>query len=756
MKQHRSKAPPAAPPEAERVPVSPRHAAAMAIVLVALVAAAYSPCLQNDFVSWDDENNFVNNPSYRGLGWAQIAWDWTSFQVGVYQPLAWMLLGVQYLLFGLNPWGYHLASLILYALNTVVLFILTMALVIRARPDSPKEFSAGLVLAAGSAVALFAVHPLRTEVVAWASCQPYLPCALFAMLAVLAYLRAFPEGAPPRRGWLVAAFALFAAALCSKAVAVSLAVVFLILDVYPLRRLGGGPGRWFGPEVRAVWWEKVPFALLSVLFMGLAVSGRVQEHHLVAVENYGIGARIAQSCYGIAFYVLKTIVPWNITAYYPMPARVIWHERPFVACIAGTLAVTVALFLLRRRWPGLLAVWFSYVAILAPNLGLVRIGEQIAADRYSYIAMTGAVVLLAAGLARIGEVARRAWPIAAVCGALSLALLLGLMLLARGQCLIWRNSESLWTHALRHGASQSAVVHNNLGSTLLHQGRLEAARSEIAEALRLEPGYTEAHTNLGVVLFRQGRAEEAGNEFSRALGSNSTFADAHNNLGLLLKSQGRLAEAESEFSAALRLNPNSVEAHNNLGGLLASLGRPDEARAEFEAALRINPRSADAHSNLGALLNTQGRLAEAEAEFATALELNPRSADAHNNRGVLLGRQGRLEEARTDFAAAIELNPSFADPHYNLGLILMQQGQPEQARTELTAALRLKPGYAEAHNNLGVLHFQQGRLEEARAEFAAAVRINPAFRDAQNNLATVLRAQGQHEAAEARPGVAPK
>jgi Tfp pilus assembly protein PilF len=458
--------------------------------------------------------------------------------------------------------------------------------------------------------------------------------------------------------------------------------------------------------------------------MGLAVLGRVQERHLVAVENWGIGARIAHACYGIGFYALKTIVPRNITHFYAMPARVVWYELPYVAYIVGTVAVSVALFLLLRRRPALLAVWLSYLVILAPNSGLMRIGAQIAADRYSYIAMLGVVVLVAAGLVLGLQAARRAWawPVAAAWTAASLGVPLGLIVLSWDQCRVWRTSEGLWRHALNHGAIASWGAHNNLG----------------------------------VILSRQGRPEEAWREFSQALALNPTYADAHNNIGMLLKAQGRLAEAQNKFTEALRLNPALVDAHNNLGGLLARQGRTEEAREEFDVALRIDPRSADAHSNLGALLNTQGRLAEADAELDAALRLNPGLADAHNNRGVLLGKQGRLEEARAEFAAAAELKPDFADPHYNLGLLLMQQGRLLEASAEFSQALRLKPDYAEAHNNLGVLLFQQGRLAGAQDEFAAALRINPAFRDARNNLETVRNAQGRLEEAGTRSGEAHK
>src|SRR5262249_42631508 len=234
----------------------------VAIPLVLLVVAAFLPVLGNDFVNWDDQVNFLGNPDFRGLGWPQVRWAWTTFLLGVYQPLAWLLLEAQYVVGGPDPRGYHLVSLLLHAANAVALYALTAALLARCRPHIFLHGPWARALGAGLAPALFAVHPLRVEAVAWASCQPYLPCALFSMLAVLAYLRAVDEGPSPRWGWLAASLALAAAAMLSKAVALSLPAVLVILDVYPLRRLGGGPGRWLGPSARKVWLEKLPFFAL--------------------------------------------------------------------------------------------------------------------------------------------------------------------------------------------------------------------------------------------------------------------------------------------------------------------------------------------------------------------------------------------------------------------------------------------------------------------------------------------------------------
>ena len=255
-----------------------------------------------------------------GWGAAQVKWAWSTFWLGVYQPLAWLLFEVQYVFWKLDPHGYHLTSLILHAANAVVLYVLTVTLLVRCQTDLWLKSPWTCSLGAGLATALFAVHPLRVEAVAWASCQPYLPCALFSMLAVLAYLRAFEMGSSPRWGWLVASFVLFVAALLSHAVAVSLPVVLLILDVYPLRRFGDGPGRWFGTAARRVWWEKVPFIMVSLVFMGLAIAARSRNHWLSTEQN-DASASIAQACYGIWFYIIKTVLPLDLVAVYPLPQR---------------------------------------------------------------------------------------------------------------------------------------------------------------------------------------------------------------------------------------------------------------------------------------------------------------------------------------------------------------------------------------------------------------------------------------------------
>lgn len=613
--------------------------AAVASLLVLLVVAAFSPCLSNNFVTWDDAENFLDNPSYRGLGWPQLRWAWTTFHLGVYQPLAWMLLEVQSALWGLNPSGYHLTSLVLYALDTVVLFLLTEALLARCGSDSEREDGCTSALAAGLAVGLFAVHPLRTEVVAWVSCQPYLPCALFFMLAILAYLKAVT--APTRRrGGLAGACALFLAALLSKPVAVSLPAVLLILDVYPLRRLGGGPGRWTGPAARGVWLEKVPFAAASVIFMGVALASRT-----TSAAHAELTTRVVQACYGACFYLVKTAWPFGITAFYPIPDQLDWRDPLFLASVGGVVGLSLGAWSLRRRYPGLLAAWLAYLIILAPNSGLVRYGDQIAADRYSFLALMGGVALAAAGFRRAWRAGPFETRAAARLSAAGLGAMVVLCALSRAQCLTWRTTEALWSHVLRHGGAGSEMAHTNLGTVLIDQGRVHEAAAEFTVALRLNPGNYQTHNNMGVVLSRQGRSEEAKAEFLEALRLNPRFAKAHDNLGVILFGQGQVEQAQAHYADALRLDPGYVDAHINLGVLLGRRGQFREAEAEFSKALDLDPDNAKVYFSLAVVVLDQGRFEHAQMLLRRAAALEPNNAVTRTLLDVVRARQAQAAEA---------------------------------------------------------------------------------------------------------------
>lgn len=607
---------------------------AVPVALVTLLA--FAPVVENGFVGLDDRDNIVFNEHFRGLGWSELTWAATTYWLGVYQPLGWLLLSVQYMLWGLDARGYHLVSLLVHTANAVAVFAVIRALLARTRPALWQASPTAVSLCAGLAALLFSAHPMRTEAVAWVSCQSYLPSILFYLLAVLAYLRACGSGhAPDRAGWIIT-FACFVVALGFKAVAVTVPFALLVLDYYPLRRLGGASGTWFGPGARAAWREKLPLFALSAVFMVLAVRAKAHDNALVPLEQYGLSARLAQMAYAACFYLGETAFPIGITAYYPTPRGVDLLAPKYLACALFVIGMTVLIWLLRKRWPGLPAVWVAYLLILAPNSGLVRIGGVIAANRYCYVAILPWFVLVAyvvCGLIGPGR-ARRFLGGLVVC--IGLAAVAGLVVLSWEQCRVWHDPESLWVHVLRHGGDQSAGVHLGLGLALAEQGRLEAAEAEDREALRLRPDFAEADNNLGLVLAQERRIGEAAGHFAAALELRPDYVEAHANLGAALLHEGRLAEARAQLARALELDPENAAVHGQLGLALAQEGRLDAAVQELAAAVRLRRNDARSHYNLAAALLRQGHPGAAEREYEAALRLQPGSAAA----------QRGLEEAR--------------------------------------------------------------------------------------------------------------
>ncbi len=570
-----------------------RHGGRAAIVaaLGLLTALAFVPALSNGFVaSFDDGPNLLKNPHFRGLGWPQFCWAWRATLLGVYQPLGWLLLSAEFAVWGLEPWGYHLVSVLCHAVNTSLLFVLTVELLARARPDlaaGDRTFGAALAAAA------FGVHPLRVEVVAWTSCQSYLPCAAFCLLCLLAYLRALKESRPGRRlRGLAAAWTFYLAALLCKASAVPLPLVFLVLDVYPLRRLGSRHGFLRGAFARAVWLEKIPFLGLGATFAIVTFLVRWSLSGLSRPRP--VTSAIAQACYAVTFYPFKTIAPFGLMPFHPIPSRMGLDDPRFLLPVAAGLGLSIALFLLRRDRPGLLAAWASYLILLAPSSGLVLTGPTFVADRYSYLSSMAGFVLASAGFASLRSWGRhRRVGLAVV--VVSFGLVASLIPLTWRQCRAWRDSQAPWEH--------SAAC--------------------FAAALQANPTSAEAHHNLGIARYRCGRLDEAVNEFRAAIRYNPDFAQAWGSLGQALADSGQSDRAIEALTEAVRLDPDSPELRGGLAVVMVKQGRLDEAFPQYVEAVRREPGNTDWHIGLGVVLYRLGRLDEAATELSEAVRLNP-------------------------------------------------------------------------------------------------------------------------------------
>ena len=625
-------------------------------VLIAVVTfAAFLPALHNQFVNWDDDKNFLENPHYRGLGWTQLSWMWTT-HMGHYIPLTWMTFGLDYLLWGMNPRGYHLTNLLLHAANAVVFFFITRRLLTRALP-SPSERGHALTVSAAFSALVFAIHPLRVESVAWATERRDVLSGLFYLSAVLAYLRAC-DREERGRGWYWGAVALFAGALLSKSMAVNLPVVLMILDVYPLRRLGGSIG-WRSKPARRIYVEKIPFVLLAAVASAIAVMAQFSIHAALPLAQLSVPGRLAVSAYGLSFYLGKMIVPVNLSPLYELPRTVSPWAMPFILSFGLAIAITAIVLSLRRRMLGLPAAWLAYLVVLLPVLGIFQSGPQIAADRYTYLAGLGWAILAGAGL--LSSWSRL--PLLLI--GLVVFIPVGLGTLTWNQVHVWHDSKTLWAHALAIDPN-SSVAQNDFGEALAQQGKLAEAIEHYRQALNIKPDYADAHYNLGGALAQQGKLADAIHHYQRALQITPGDADAHTNWGGALAQQGKLAEAAEHYQQALRIKPDHAAAHNNWGAALTRQGNLAEAIEHYRQAVNIKPDYADAHYNLGGALAQQGKLADAIHHYQRALQITPDDADAHIHWGLALAQQGRLAEAIEHYRQALRINPGHADAQSNL------------------------------------------------------------------------------------------
>src|SRR5437870_5547954 len=467
--------------------------------LIALVTfAAFLPALQNQFVNWDDHENFLDNPHYRGLAWSHLRWMWTTHR-GHYIPLTWMTFGLDYLLWGMNPVGYHLTSLLLHAANAVVFFFLVRRILTLALPG-PAERGHAVPVAAGFAALVFAIHPLRVESVAWVTERRDVLSGLFYLVTILMYLWACERGARGR-GWYWLSVAVFVGALLSKSMVVNLPIVLLILDVYPLRRLGGATGWWSEPA-RRVYVEKIPFVLLATAAAAIAVMAQLSVHAAASLAQLSVPGRVAVSAYGLSFYLWKMVVPVNLSPVYELRPPVNPWATPFLLSYGLVLVITATVLALRRRVPGLLAAWFAYIVVLLPVLGIVQSGPQIAADRYTYLAGLGWAILGGDGLLSCWRSSRRSktgTPATWLLAGIAFCVVVGLGVLTWNQVQVWHDSEKLWSHAAAIDP-RSPVGQYSWGLALAQEGKLTEAIEHYTTALRIKPDYADAHINLGIAL----------------------------------------------------------------------------------------------------------------------------------------------------------------------------------------------------------------------------------------------------------------
>jgi tetratricopeptide (TPR) repeat protein len=663
----------------------------MAVLLALVTIALYWPATGHDFVNFDDSLYVYQNVHVQsGLNWQSIRWAFTNLEVGFWHPLTWLSILADGQFYGLQAWGHHLTSVLLHAASTGMLFL---ALQRMTGATWRSAFVAGL----------FGWHPLHVESVAWASERKDVLSGFFWMLTLLLYvryaedrrrktedgrqkavvrppsavlstLRSATEDGLRRTGGPWSIFYLlcllfFALGLMSKPMVVTLPLVLLLLDWWPLQRL---PCETLSPKLKpmlSLIWEKVPFLAAALVFGVATIYAERGIGALGPATNYPLAGRLQNALLSYLGYLKQTLWPTDLAVFYPYPETFpAW--RTAGAGLVGLLLSALLLWAPRQR-PYLAVGWIWYVVTLLPMIGLIQVGDFSRADRFTYVPLIGVFLALSWGAYELTRRWRYQALALSVGGGAVLLLCLGL---TRQQLGYWNDSETLFRHELEV-TENNDLAHNNLGAALLGKGQIDEAIRQYQEAIRLNPGYAEAHNNLGAALLGKGQTDEAIRQYQEALRLKPDYANAHSNLGIALARKGQIDEAIRQYQEAIRLKPDHVDAHNGLGVALDKKGQTDEAIRQLQEAIRLKPDHADAHYNLGVACYQQGRADEAIRQFQKALRLKPDHAQAHNNLGVALGLKGQTDEAIRQFQEALRLQPDYADARKNLDAVLATKAQ---------------------------------------------------------------------------------
>jgi tetratricopeptide (TPR) repeat protein len=634
---------------------------AFPVILLAAISLLYAPVRQHAFVNYDDPDYVTANSHVRaGLTADSVRWAFTSTHGANWFPLTWLSHMLDVELFGLDSGRHHLTNVFLHAVSSILLYLTLLRM-------TGARWRAGFVAAA------FALHPLRVESVAWVAERKDVLCGLFWMLALLAYARYVER---PGRGRYALLALAFCGALLSKPMAVTLPAVLLLLDYWPLRR-------------RPAIGEKLPLFALSAAAAVITLLVQGGGGAVATAGELALGSRIANALVSWAVYGIQTLWPAGLAVFYPFRVPAVWEA---LAALAGLLAVTAVAA--RRR--ELLAGWLWFLVTLLPVIGLVQVGLQAHADRYTYLPSIGLAIVLA-----------WAAPAGRVSVAVGAAVCLAWSAVAWRQLGTWRDSTTLFTRALAV-TERNYVAHNNLGVALRDSGQSDAARRHFQAAIEIRPAYADARSNLGESLLRAGRLDEAERHIRTAVELLPDLAEARVNLGAVLSRRGQADAAAAEYRRALALNPASAEAHAGLGAVLTDREQWQDAQRELTEAIALRPEYADAHYNLGRFYGLVNRPADAEREFRETLRLRPSDAEAHYNLGTALAAQKRIGDAIDEFREAIRLRPDYVNAHFNLGAALAMRGDCRSGAASFAEALRLKPDFEEARKNLAYCKADSG------------------------------------------------
>lgn len=663
------------------------------LFLVATVIVVYGQTLGHDFVYFDDNRYVTENARVRsGITLDNIRWAFTTLHLEFWHPLTWLSLMLDSQIFGVKPGGYLFTNLVLHLLNSLLLFAFF-------------KKATGSVWPSGLVAALFALHPLHVESVAWIAQRKDVLSTFFWILTMLCYL--WWVRRPGFKTYLAVLLSL-TCGLMAKSMLITLPFVLLLMDYWPLGRLPSDSIiRTFWPALRSRLKEKVPLFAVAGIAGVLTVFAQQSGGGIKSTAAVSVADRISNALISYVAYLIKMVWPVKLACFYPFPDSFSpWQVGGalFLLILITGLTVRSA-----RRHPFAVVGWLWYLGTLVPVIGLVKIGAFSMADRYSYVPLVGIFIVIIWGVPELLAGVTHRKVVLACLATLTLTMC---TLTAAKQVRYWQDGFRLFTRA-REVTSNNWFAHIALGRDLLRREKLNAAIEQFSETLRLKPNYIPAYIMLGVAYARQNKMSEAIAYLTRAERMNPNLADVQESLGIVYQQQGDAEKAIRSFKKTLELEPQNATAHKYLGNLMAARGELDAAGNHYAESLRIKPGDARVHNNLGLILEKQGKNEKAIEQYRAALKIEPANADAHFNLANVKVRQNQLNEAAGHYRKALAIKPDFLQALINLALVYASQKDYEQSISLLIQSAKLQPDNPAIYYNLAGLYALQNKNTES-------------------------------------------
>jgi protein O-mannosyl-transferase len=697
--------------------------------LIILILIPYWQVKDHDFVNYDDPFHILDSQTLRnGFTMKGIACTFTfcaaNKEAPHWHPITWLSLMLDYRLYGLKPAGYHLTNLFLHILNTLILFFVLNHMT---RAPWRSAFVA----------ALFAVHPLHVESVAWATERRDVLSTFFGLLTVAGYLYYIRR---PTFSTYLPMIVFFSLGLMSKSMIVTLPFVLLLLDYWPLGRFSPVPmpspepkvikkpefketgkkrrqpepirqtnkhagdiRRSVPPATLSLFWEKIPLMILSLIASFMTF----YFHKSLGGINFEIPLvqRLGNAILSYASYIWKMLWPINLAAFYPYRTPL---SAGWVAASAFLLLLlTAAVLYFRKSKPFLLTGWFWYLGTLIPVIGIVQAGEQAMADRHVYIPLVGLFIIVTWAISDLAQKIRKH---EVILFSIAAAVTTALTVVTWKQISYWKSSVTLFEHAVSV-TSRNYLAHNQLGVLYAAQGRLGDSVVQFDEAVRSKPDYARARVGLGNTLVLQGKFDEAEKQFREAIRIDPHFVESYTDMASLMHTRGKTEEAMAYIQKALTIDPNNPKSFFLLGDIQTKQGKTDNATSQYKKAIELNPQYADAaYNNLGIALRSQGKIPEAIIQFQEALRLNPRNVSARMNLGNIMVSQGQIEEGIRQFREAVQIDPANINALNRLGSALLIQGKTAEAVIQFRKVLVIQPQDATAQQ---AMRYVEDRMRAA-------------------------------------------